>query len=62
MKKFKSTPNLEQVRNHPLYATIQSLVLPIIADCPEYVPEDDGHLVLMEPGDVDRVLEAHLDP
>ena len=57
MKTFKSITDLEQVRNDPLHATIQSLFLSIIVDCPEYRPEDDGYLVLMEPGDVDRVLD-----
>jgi len=61
MKTFKSLPDLEQLRNHaayaPLHATIQSLFLSIVADCPEYRPEDDGYLVLLEPADVDRVLD-----
>ena len=57
MKTFKSIPDLEQVRNAPLYASIKSLFLSIIADCPDYRPEDDGYLVLMEPGDVDHVLD-----
>jgi hypothetical protein len=57
MKTFKSVSDLEQVRNAPLYATIKSLVSLIIADCPEYRPEDDGWLVMIEPGDVDRVLD-----
>ena len=54
---FKSIPDLEQVRNAPLYATIESLFLSIIADCPEYRPEYDGWLVLIESQDVDRVLD-----
>ena len=57
MKAFKSGSDLEQVRNDPLYATIRSLFLPVIAATPEYRPEDDGYLVLLEPGDVDRVLD-----
>ena len=57
MKTFKSVSDLEQVRNDPLYETIQSLFLSIVADCPEYCPEDDGYLVLIEPDDVDRVLD-----
>ena len=57
MKTFKSIPDLEQVRNAPLHATIESLFLPVISEYPEYVPEDDGYLVLLEPGDVDRVLD-----
>ena len=29
----------------------------MIADCPDHRPEDDGYLVLVAPGDVDRVLD-----
>ena len=57
MVTFKSIPDLEQVRGHPLHATIKNLVTMMIADYPEYVPEDDGYLVLIEPQDVDRVLD-----
>ena len=53
---FKCIADVKQVRNDPLYATIESLFLPVIAEYPEYRPEDDGYLVLIEPGDVDRVL------
>ena len=56
MKTFKSIPDLEQFRSHPLHATLESLFHSIAAT-PEYRPEDDGYLVLMEPGDVDRVLD-----
>ena len=57
MRTFKCIADLEQVRNHPLHATIKDLVLPIIAEYAGYRPEDDGYLVLMEPADVDRVLD-----
>ena len=57
MKTFKSIPDLEQVRNAPLYATIKSLFLSIVADCPDYRPEDDGWLVLIESTDAARVLD-----
>ena len=57
MKTFKSASDVEQLRNHPLHATVKSLFLSIIAEYPDYRPEDDGYLVLMEPGDVDRVLD-----
>ena len=57
MKTFKSVSDLEQVRNAPLYDTLKSLFLSIVADCPDYRPEDDGYLVLIEPGDTDRVLD-----
>ena len=57
MKTFKSIPDVDRLRNHPLHATVESLFLSIINDYPEYVPEDDGYLVLIEPGDVNRVLD-----
>ena len=57
MKIFKSISDVEQLRNHPLHATIKKLVSTIIADYPEYRPEDDGFLVHIEADDVDRVLE-----
>jgi hypothetical protein len=57
MKMFKSVSDLEQLRNDPLYATIESLVSLIVADQPGYRPEDDGWLVLLEPGDTTRVLD-----
>ena len=57
MKTFKSIADLERFRKHPLHATIESLFAPVIAEYPEYRPEDDGYLVLIEPDDVDRVLD-----
>ena len=57
MKTFKSITDVEQLRRHPLHATVESLFQTIINDCPEYRPEDDGYLALIEPGDVDRVLD-----
>jgi hypothetical protein len=57
MKSFKSSADVARFRSHPLHDTIQSLVSLIIADCPEHVPENDGWLVLLEHGDVDRVLD-----
>ncbi len=57
METFKSIADLEQVRGHPLHDTVESLVSTMIADYPEYVPEDDGYLVLIEPQDIDRVLD-----
>ena len=56
MKTFKSIADVEQLRNHPLHDTIKSLVSTMITEHPEYRPEDDGYLVLIEPDDVDRVL------
>jgi hypothetical protein len=57
MKTFKSITDLEQLRDHPLHATVESLVSTIINDYPKYRPEDDGYLVLIEPGDVGHVLD-----
>jgi hypothetical protein len=57
MKTFKSISDLEQLRNHPLHDTVESLVSTIIGDYLEYVPEDDGYLVLIEPADAARVLD-----
>jgi hypothetical protein len=54
---FKSIADVEHIHHHPLHATVKSLFLSIINDYPEYRPEDDGYLVLIEPGDVDRVLD-----
>jgi hypothetical protein len=31
--------------------------VPVISEYADYRPEDDGYLVLIEPGDVDRVLD-----
>ena len=57
MKMFKCITDVEQFRDHPLRATVESLFRTIVADCPDYRPSDDGWLVLIEPGDVDRVLD-----
>ena len=56
MKTFKSIPDVNRLRDHPLHATVKKLVSTIINDYPEYRPQDDGYLVLIEPADVDRVL------
>jgi hypothetical protein len=56
MKTFKCIADVDRFRNHPLHATVESLVVPFINEYPEYHPEDDGYLVLLEPADVDRVL------
>ncbi len=55
MKTFKSITDLEQLRNHPLHDTVKEIISPYIDD-PEYRPQDDGYVALIEPGDVDRVL------
>ena len=59
MKTFKSITDVDRLRNYPLHDTVKSLVSLIIADCPEYRPEDDGWLVLIESGDTDRICACH---
>jgi hypothetical protein len=55
MKIIKSASDLEQIRNHHLHDTIKEIISPYIDD-PEYRPQDDGYVALLEPDDVDRVL------
>jgi hypothetical protein len=57
MKAFKSIPDVEQFRDHPLHATVESLVATVIDEYPDYRSEDDGYLVLIEPVDAARVLD-----
>jgi len=61
MKTFKSIADVEQFQGHPLHDTVESLVVPVLkfyADSGHpYRPENDGYLVLIEPSDVDRVLD-----
>ena len=57
MKTFKSIADVQHLRSHPLHAAIKELVIPVISAYTNYRPEDDGYLVLIEPGDVDRVLD-----
>jgi hypothetical protein len=57
VKTVKSITDVERFLDHPLYATIESLFLPVIAEYPDYRPEDDGYLVLIKPGDAARVLD-----
>jgi hypothetical protein len=57
MKTFKSITDVDRLRKHPIHATIKKLVSLIVADQPEYRPEDDGWLIFLEPSDVDRVLD-----
>jgi hypothetical protein len=57
MKTFKSISDVDRFRKHPLHDTVKKLVSLIVADQPEYRPEDDGWLVQLEPGDTTRVLD-----
>ena len=56
MKIFRSMSDVEQLRNDPLYDTVKQLVA-TYTDDPSYRPQDDGYVVLIEPDDVDRVLD-----
>lgn len=56
MKTFKSVSDVEQIRDLPIYDIVYNLIIPTILDTPDYRPEDDGYLVLIEREDVDRVL------
>ena len=56
MQTFKSIASVEAVRQSPLYATLKDLVVFVTEDQPDYRPEDIGYLVLIEPGDVYRIL------
>ena len=57
MKTFKCIADVERFQEHPLHATIKELVSMMISDYPEYRPQDDGYLVLIERNDVNRVLD-----
>ena len=57
MKTFKSIPDVKQVLGTPVHSTVRELVVPVIAATPNYRPEDDGYLVLIEPQDTARVLD-----
>lgn len=67
MKIFKSIEDVERLgSHHPSYSTIKELVEQLIEAYSDYerpyCPEDDGYIVLVEPGDVERVLEELLMP
>ena len=60
MKTFKSTYDVEQLRNDPVHVTLHDTVQRLVAmfaGHADYRPEDDGYLVLIERDDVDRVLD-----
>lgn len=56
MKTFKSFHDLDQLGDGPLRSVIKTLLTPLVND-PSYSPEIDGYIVLVEPDDVDRVLD-----
>ena len=64
MKTFKSNRDVTQLlRNHPSYDTVKARVKQIIdAYGRSYSPENDGYVVLVEPDDVNRILNDLLMP
>ena len=55
MKIFSSLSSLDQIRGSPLGPMLREIVIRMLGHF-EYSPEDDGFVVLIEEGDVDRVL------
>ena len=55
MKIFSSLSSLGQVRGSPLGPMLRGIVIRMLGHF-HYDPEDDGYVVLVEPGDVGRVL------
>ena len=55
MKIFSSLSSLDQIRGSPLGPMLREIVIRMLGHF-EYRPEDDGFVVLIEEGDVDRVL------
>ena len=55
MKIFDSLSCLGQIRGSPLGPMLRGIVIRMLGHF-EYSPEDDGFAVLIESGDVDRVL------
>ena len=55
MKIFSSLASLDQIRGSPLGPMLREIVIRMLGHF-EYNPEDDGFVVLVEPGDVDRPL------
>jgi hypothetical protein len=55
MKIFSSLSSLDQIRGSPLGPMLRGIVIRMLGHF-EYSPEDDGFVVLVEPGDADRVL------
>ena len=66
MKIFSSLASLDQIRGSPLGPMLREIVIRMLGHF-EYNPEDDGYVVLIEEGDIDRdmvdqeqYLEAHI--
>lgn len=55
MNIFSSLASLDQIRGSPLGPMLRGIVIRMLGHF-EYDPEDDGFVVLIEPGDVSREL------
>jgi len=55
MKIFDSLSSVDQIRESPLGPMLREIVIRMLGHF-EYSPEDDGFVVLVEPGDIDRAL------
>ena len=55
MKIFSSLASLDQIRGSPLSSMLRGIVVRMLGHF-EYDPQDDGYVVLIEQGDVDRPL------
>jgi hypothetical protein len=55
MKIFDSLSSLDQIRGSPLGPMLREIVIRMLGHF-QYDPKDDGFVVLMEPGDIDRPL------
>ena len=55
MKILSSLASLDQIRGSPISPMLRGIVVRMLGHF-EYNPLDDGFVVLVEPGDMDRVL------
>ena len=55
MKIFSSLASLDQIRGSPLGPMLREIVIRMLGHF-QYDPADDGFVVLIEPGDVNRIL------
>ena len=55
MKIFNSLASLDQIRGSPISPMLQGIVVGMLGHF-HYDPADDGYVVLVEEGDIDRVL------
>jgi hypothetical protein len=55
MKIFDSLASLDEIRGSPFSPMLQGIVVGMLGHF-HYDPKDDGYVVLVEPGDIDRPL------